>query len=140
MAAGLERPPLAAGDLPALADRRDPRRRPVVADEQEQRVPVEFVFDELRPDPAHQVVHVGHHRREPVLVRPRFRVVRRSDERVVGQRHRVVDEERLAGRGIRRCVRVDRLEHEVVHEIRPEDVLAPGLLAVVRHQGRPPVA
>ena len=140
VAAGLERPSLAARDLPAVANRRDPRRGAVVADEQEQRVPFQFVLDQLRPHPADQVVHVGDHRREPLLVRLRVQVVRRHHERVVGQSHRVVDEERLAGRGIRRRVLVDRLEHEVVRQVRPEDVLAPGLLPVVRHQGRPPVA
>ena len=125
VAAGLERPPLAAGDLPSVADRRDPGRGAVVADEQQQRVPVQLVLDELRPHPADQVVHVGDHRREPLLVRLRVQVVRRRHERIVGKRHRVVDEERLAGRGIRRRVLVDRLEHEVVRQVRPEDVFAP---------------
>ena len=137
VAAGLKRPPLAAGDFAAVARGSDPRRSAVVADEQEQSVALQPVLDQLRPHPADQVVHVGDHRREPLLVRLRVRIVRRRDERVVRQRHRVVDEERLAGRGIRRCLLVDRLEHEVVRQIGPEDVLAPSLLLVVRHQVGP---
>ena len=163
VAAGLERPPLAAADFAAVADRRDAGRRAVVADEQDQRVPLQPVLDELRPYPAHQMVHVGHHSGEPLLVRRRVAGPRRGavegvarsrgaaarrpvaqpgrdDERVVRQRHRVVDEERFARRRIRRRVLIDRLEHEVVRQVRPEDVVAPCLLAVVRHQGRPPVA